>query len=217
MVAGTATMEEEVKLLIADGATAAQILVDPDIVARSDGSSWQSQPLAATYLDTPGRNLLAQGFGFRFRRQTKTNQWRVCLKGEGDLVDGLCVRREWEQTIDRPVDRLSALPDGPLRRQILNIASGDEILVPLLETVFLRQIIVIALEGDCLVELALDQGEIRAGGKAMPLLELELERKNGSLEPLLRFSGMLRQRYNLSPSRHSKFALGLTLLAEGVL
>ncbi|MBF0172305.1 MAG: CYTH domain-containing protein [Magnetococcales bacterium] len=205
-------MEQEVKLTAPDGDTLEQISLDADILKRCNGAPWTAKPLVTTYLDTPGRALLAHGFGFRFRIETQTQRWQACLKGEGNIVDGFSVRQEWEQPIDGPVDRLSLLPEGPLRQQVLTLAPGGEFLAPLVETAFLRRLLLLTLEEGCIMELALDQGEIRAGGKTLPLFEVELECKSGPTAPMLRFSHALRQRYPLIPSWNSKFALGLTLL-----
>lgn len=212
MKAESATLEQEVKLTAHNAATLENIAQDPDLLAKGSGVGWQSKSLVSTYVDTPDRTLLQHRFGFRFRVETKSNRWLACLKGEGKIVDGFSVRDEWEQAIDHPVDRLSLLPDGDLRQQVLTVAPGGEFLTPLVETAFLRRILLITLDEGCLVEVALDQGEIRAGGKTHPLFEVELECKAGPADPMLRFSQILRHRYHLDPSRHSKFAIGLCLL-----
>ncbi|MBF8273379.1 MAG: adenylate cyclase [Magnetococcales bacterium] len=212
MMLDTASMEQEVKLMAPDAVTLESMLRDPDILEKCGGSPWQSKYLESTYLDTPGRQLLAHRFGFRFRKYGTPPLWRACLKAEGHMVDGFSVRHEWEQEVDGPVDNLAELPDGPLRQQALTVASGGESLLPLVETVFLRKTVMLTLADQCLAELALDQGEIRAGGKTQPLFEVEVECKSGPNEPMLRFSLLLRQRYNLKPSQHSKFAFGLILL-----
>ncbi|MBF0422182.1 MAG: CYTH domain-containing protein [Magnetococcales bacterium] len=206
--------EQEVKLTAPDGATLTRLMQDPEVVAAGGGLDWRSRRLESTYLDTPDRALLAHRYGFRFRRKVETNEWLVCLKGEGRLVDGFSSRREWEQKIPAPVDRLSLLPDGPLRKLVLSVAPGGELLVPLVETDFMRRTMMLTLTEHCLVELALDQGEIRAGGKIFPLFEVELEKKSGAVEPVLEFAGRLRQRHGLRASEHSKFAQGLRLLNE---
>ncbi|MBF0134079.1 MAG: CYTH domain-containing protein [Magnetococcales bacterium] len=215
MTAKSAILEQEVKLTAHDAATLEQISQDPDIAARKNDPLWTSKSLVSTYVDTPDRALLQHRFGFRFRVDTKSGRWLACLKGEGEIVDGFSVRDEWEQMIDHPVDRLSLLPDGDLRHQALTVAPGGEFLTPLVETAFLRRTLMITLDEKCLVELALDQGEIRAGGKILPLFEVELECKAGATDAMLRFSQMLRHRYHLTPSRHSKFATGLRLLNKG--
>ncbi|MBF0110412.1 MAG: CYTH domain-containing protein [Magnetococcales bacterium] len=206
------TMEQEVKLTAVDAATLDRIAADVNLLNQNKESSWKTKPLATTYLDTPGRALLAHGYGFRFRVDSSNGLWQACLKGDGAIVDGFCVRREWEQEILAPVDRLSLLPEGPLRQQVLGIAPGEAFLAPLVHTRFERRSLLLHLEGGCVTELALDCGEVRAGDQSLPLFEVELEQKSGPTEPMVQLARTLRQRHRLQPSRHSKFALGLTLL-----
>lgn len=212
MTDGQAIMEKEVKLTAVDAATLAAVMRDPEVLAKGGGKSWRSRSLESTYLDTPGQALLSHKFGFRFRRLSETGEWKACLKGEGHLKDGYSVRSEWEQMVPGPVDRLTLLPEGALREQVLRVAPGGEMLIPLVETAFVRHILLLSLGDGCLAELALDQGEIRAGGKIFPLFEVELEQKAGRVEPMLDFAYQLRYRHGLKASQHSKFALGLRLL-----
>ncbi|MBF0420913.1 MAG: CYTH domain-containing protein [Magnetococcales bacterium] len=212
MTDGQAIMEKEVKLTAANAATLDGVMRDPEVLAKANGASWRARTLVSTYLDTPGHALLTHKYGFRFRRLRETGEWKACLKGEGGLKDGYSVRSEWEQIVPGPVDRLSLLPEGSLRDQILSVAPGGEMLVPLVETAFVRHTLDVSLGDDSLVELALDQGEIRAGGKIFPLFEVELEQKAGRVEPMLDFADALRHRHALKASQHSKFALGLQLL-----
>ena len=64
---------------------------------------------------------------------------------------------------------------------------------------------------ECTVELALDQGILMGGGKALPLCEVEVELKIGSTLLCDRFARELADRYGLQPEEKSKFARALAL------
>ena len=62
-----------------------------------------------------------------------------------------------------------------------------------------------------LVELALDRGILTGGSGELPLLEVEVELKEGSDNAVTAFALELAAKYGLKPQKHSKFrrALGL--------
>ncbi len=63
------------------------------------------------------------------------------------------------------------------------------------------------------VELALDQGKLFGGGREMPLLEVEVELKEGADNAALAFARLLAEKYHLIPENRSKYkrALGLAM------
>ena len=60
--------------------------------------------------------------------------------------------------------------------------------------------------GGAEAELALDYGQMSAGGKSAPLCEIELERKGGSEEWFLALGQALAQEFSLKPQPLSKLA-----------
>ena len=61
------------------------------------------------------------------------------------------------------------------------------------------------------VELALDRGKLLGNGREMPLLEVEVELKEGADSAAIAFAGELADKYGLKPENRSKYrrALGL--------
>ncbi|MBR6500171.1 MAG: CYTH domain-containing protein, partial [Firmicutes bacterium] len=93
---------------------------------------------------------------------------------------------------------------------------GDEPLVPLLETKFIRRLVQIRMaveggEGYLLCEAAVDTGSIAAGTKSEPICELELELLAGDDRTLMDLGAELEARYGLVPGKKSKFARGKAL------
>ena len=202
--------EEEIKLTADSLATLDAVAVDPAVLMGAQGRVMRSRTALATYYDTPDHQLLRHRLAFRMR-QRDNGLIIACLKGTGGMVAGLSRRREWELALASPLDRLGDLPEGEMRDRMLAVCSPDTVLTPLLITDFQRRMQVIQV-ADSRVELALDRGEIRAGGAIHPLNEVELERLEGGLGPIRMFAAHLSQRHALRPSQRSKFGLGLSLL-----
>ncbi|MEO5348586.1 MAG: CYTH domain-containing protein [Magnetococcus sp. YQC-3] len=203
-------IEEEIKLTAASAAVLDAVAVDPAVLLASGQGEVRARTFLATYHDTPDRQLLRHHLAFRLR-QEGSGVLRANLKGTGGMVDGLSRRAEWEERLSLPIQQWGELPPGPLREQVMAVVDPESPLVPLLVTDFHRRIFVLQL-GESRAEMALDRGEVRAGGGVHPLCEVELERLEGPIAPIQLFAEALAQRHGLLPSRHSKFGLGLTLL-----
>ena len=66
--------------------------------------------------------------------------------------------------------------------------------------------------GNALVELALDQGCLLGGGKALPFGEVEVELKSGSQTDAVTFAGALAAEFGLIPEEKSKVQRAMELL-----
>lgn len=203
-------IEEEIKLTADSPAILDAMAVDPLVLAQTQGRPVRVKTLLATYYDTPDRQLLHHHWAFRLREEGG-GLLRANLKGTGGMADGLSRRQEWDQSVPAWIHTLGELPPGEMRDQILALVDPATPLVPLLVTDFKRRILLLDW-GESRAEMALDQGEVRAGGRVHPLSEVELERLDGPLAPLQALAADLVQRYALRPSQHSKFGLGLSLL-----
>lgn len=205
--------EEEIKLTAPSKMVLDSVAEDPVLLALARGGSLLHRPFLAVYYDTHDHLLLRHGLAFRLRHGDGTLQ--AGLKGAGGVVLGVSRRLEWEQQLSGSINRFGQLPPGEIRDQILSIIHPDSELVSLLETDFQRRSLLLSLEGGQ-VELALDQGIIRANRKSVTLFEVELECIKGSFEPVKRLAAKLQQRHDLIPSVHSKFGLGLILLGSSM-
>lgn len=128
--------------------------------------------LHATYFDTPDRRLDAAGFSLRIRRIGRKRIQTV--KATDAPAAGLFARQEWEM----PVRGSTPLLDG---RTPVAALLGDAVatISPAFDVVVQRHVWHVA-EGDATIELVLDQGEVRAGDRAMPVCEIELELQAGA-------------------------------------
>ena len=161
--------------------------------------------LVSRYFDTPERNLRRAGYTLRVRHRSGHDVQTV--KQEKPGAAGLFVRPEWEGPISgrKPMIEES---DGPLSALI-----GDDELELAFTTDVKRLVRNIAVGGAC-IEVAFDDGRIRAGSNRAALCELELELKSGAPAPLF---ALAREMNALVPVRlgvRSKAERGYAL-AEG--
>ncbi|MGB3930644.1 MAG: inorganic triphosphatase, partial [Sphingobium sp.] len=136
--------------------------------------------LHATYFDTPDRRLDAAGFSLRIRRIGRKRVQTV--KANAAPAAGLFARDEWEM----PVRGSTPLLDDRTPVAAL-LGDAAATLAPVFDVVVQRPVWHV-VEGDATIELVLDQGEVRAGDRAMPVCEIELELQAGAPAALFAFA-----------------------------
>jgi inorganic triphosphatase YgiF len=169
--------------------------------------------LRATYFDTPDGRLAAQRAALRLRQEGR--RWVQTLKAEGASA---VQRLEHEVSVPAAAGRPPALDparhQGHLAYEVFAAALGDvqvDALVPRLETDVQRLRCELQHEGTR-IELALDLGEIRAGGRSLPVAELEMERLDGPATGLFALAAQWMPHGGLWLSTESKAAAGERLL-----
>lgn len=200
-------MADEIELKLALGAEAPEALRRHPRLA---GLVPTLTRLGNTYYDTPEGELERARMALRLRRAG--DRLLQTLKTRGQGGGGLSTRGEWEWELPGPgldLPGLAALP--PMSQWDPGLL---ERLVPRFATDFERE--TWWLEEDGLsVELALDLGEIRTGGQAVAIRELELELKAGEPAALWSLAEALAEGVALRPSDTSKAARGGALLGGG--
>ena len=167
--------------------------------------SWQEIAMETTYYDTPSGSLSQRKWTLRRRLE---NGRSICtLKTPGTGV----ARGEWELEcgdIHSAIEELCKLSG---EASLLSFA--QEGLIPLCGARFTRQCRTLELE-DTQVELALDEGILFVGPRQIPLGELEIELKSGSVSLAESFARILAKLYGLQPEPASKFARARALSKE---
>lgn len=171
--AGTATVEIEIKLAL-DARAARRLRHLPLLLPHAP----VRRRLYTVYYDTPDFALLRAGVALRLRREGY--HWVQTVKARAGSGGMLAQRPEWEVHLAGKQPDPEVLPEAA-RAALPDIAPKR--FAPVFETAFQRTAWLIGT-GEGAVELALDQGEIRAGGKTLPLREVELELKSGTLADL---------------------------------
>lgn len=134
--------------------------------------------LETIYYDTPDGLLASHGFALRLRRVGE--RWIQTLKSE-TAAAALARRGEWEWPLRRARVERTRLADTPLAPLLARRPHAR--LLEQFRTRFVRDVWTVEDGGAC-IELALDEGQIRAGTRAEPIRELELELKAGGAEAL---------------------------------
>lgn len=196
--------------------TELKLEVDPLCLATLEAanllkpSETKTRHLVSTYFDTPDFALRDAGYSLRIRR---SGQSRIqTVKADGIAAAGLFVRAEWEQAIKGDWPRFDET-NNPLTHRI-----GVEILDrigALFVTDIERITQVVHLKGT-VVNLDIDNGEIRAGGRTEAICEIELELVSGAPQPLFEFARRISKVTPLRIGVRSKAERGYNLI-EGPL
>lgn len=203
--------EFEIKLQVPEGRRAA--------VARAMRRGRAStQRLWARYFDTPDGRLAAAGLALRLRREGR--HWVQAVKGAGD--DPL-VRLEHEahagpasSAREPPAIDLAfheGSDAGHALRRALGV-DGAAALALCFEADVRRTRREVRL-GTTHIELAFDEGLLRAGERALPVCELELEWRQGPLEPIFALASRWAARHGLWFDVRSKAERGHWLAQGG--
>jgi inorganic triphosphatase YgiF len=170
-----------------------------------------TRTLRSIYFDTPDHRLRAQGISLRLR--AIGDQWVQTIKGgqgnKAGVKNGVSNPEELEVVVARPEPDLAAIDDDAVRR-IIERATRRSALEPQFETIVTRTTRQLHSEkGD--LELALDEGVVRAGTAEDKLCEAELELKAGSPECLLETAAALFSSEPIRLAEASKAERGYNL------
>jgi inorganic triphosphatase YgiF len=157
--------------------------------------------LVSTYYDTAKGTLRRAGMALRVRRRGDT--YIQTLKDAGDDA---FTRGEWETKVKSNAPSLAALKTTPAAR--LMAEAGK--LAPV-HTVEVRRRTAEVVEGESLIELALDEGVAKAKGREAAFAELELELKAGPQWGLFALARRLAGAGDLTLSFTTKAARGSAL------
>lgn len=207
-------MTKEIELKLSLAPDQIDTLLHQPLLANEAVAQGRSM-LHNRYFDTPDGLLAANRVALRIREIG--TRYIQTLKTRGASQGGLHQRNEWEWELATPeldYDRLAgadwpeALANTEMQRRI----------VPVFRTDFERSTWLLqrrTAEGDALIELALDRGEVvteGGGASRIELCELELELKQGSPQVLFEAAMELAERVPLLVSDISKAERGYRLL-----
>jgi inorganic triphosphatase YgiF len=181
------------------------------------------------YFDTPQMGLSQGGAALRIRQQGKVNVKRgdseglnttnilsderiiQTLKTRGTSSAGLHQRMEWDWPLTKVELDLSLIQNGDANNHLSPTLSLEAI-TPLFTTDFQRKVWMYR-QGETLIELVLDQGEVSTDEHCIDLLELELELKQGQPAVLFQVAQQIADQCPVLMSDISKAERGYGLLA----
>lgn len=219
-------METELKLRFLDSSAAQHVFDDPRIIHLLRPETRQRIAMHSLYYDTADHRLNNLRATLRVRRENDQSVMTIKMGETGSI--GLHQRLEWNLVIDEQgwqpdltagIDAQRFLrdaisdgdPDDALRRVLELI--GKEPLMVVCQAQFTR--IAYAAEfHHSRMELVLDQGYLEGGSLRSPLLEMELELKQGDVSDLLALGQILKDHLSLEPEPKSKYERCLDLLQK---
>ncbi|MDB5742992.1 MAG: adenylate cyclase [Polaromonas sp.] len=209
-----APRQEEIELKLAlpgpDPASLAKKLTRVAVLARRPATRLQVHNI---YYDTPGQDLHRRHVALRLRRLggEAAPEWLQTLKIGGASDSALSRRGEWEVPV----------PGGELQAEALQAtpwsgldADGRlfQALAPCFVTAFERTRWAVRRQGGSIVEVALDIGQIVAGGRQQAICELELELLAGKPQALFDVAAQIARSIAVLPLNISKAGRGHALL-----
>ena len=184
----------------------------PALTARAEGAPAKGR-LRTVYFDTPDLRLFARGIALRLRHDgfRRMQGLKTVQADPGGDAAAVAVRREWEWPIDGDApefERLDAEGAGAL---VPEEARGD--LVPIFATDFRRTTLLIRLDAQTTVEVAIDDGTVAAGRGDERISEIELELKSGRIGRLFVLAQELHRTVPLRIGIESKAELGYRMVS----
>lgn len=199
-------IETEIKFEVSPGDL--QKLASSRSLRPSSGQIAEHRHLVSTYFDTPDHLLRRNGISLRVRQVGKKRIQTIKTASSGVSV----ARSEWEKRIDGNAPDLRAARGTPLQRLLSGKRKRD------LDAVFsthVHRTLVPLRPGQSRIELALDEGHIRAGLYSSPLAEVELELKSGSIGDLFRTARTVAKLVPARLALKAKSQQGYELITDG--
>lgn len=193
-------LERELKLFIPRSALTG-------LKEKMAGLHPQTVNLHASYYDTPERTLAHKKAALRIRLEG--DKWVQTLKMAGpDELSTI----EINHRLPHPVLDLSHYQDGPAQSLFNDLTHP---LTPRYETRVQRQTALVDV-GTSQVELALDEGVIKAEGAELPISEIEFELISGDVEALFEIGETWLRQFNLLIELRSKSERGDSLAKKSL-
>lgn len=171
-------------------------------IREAFSGDWHAIAMETTYYDTPGGDLGLRRWTLRRRYE---NGRSICTV-KTPCADG--GRGEWETECDSIEAAIPELCKLGCPGELLSLTAGG--ITAICGARFTRHALTLT-QGDCVLELALDDGVLLGGGKECRLCEVEVELKTGTDGDALAFAQILARKYALRPEAKSKYLRALEL------
>lgn len=172
---------------------------DPHLLDRIQtdfSGQWHRISMKTTYYDTPMAALSARKWTLRHRMENDTHICTLKTPAAGGA------RGEWETECADILEAVPILAEASGQPDLEALAADG--LFPVCGAEFVRLARTFPM-GDCMGEMALDQGVLRNGSRELPFAEIETELKAGSREALDAFGAELARTYGLQHQPRSKY------------
>lgn len=195
-----------------------KFLINKDYIAAFQGylsticEPSETLQLANIYFDTPEGVCHKNRMGLRIRRWN--DQCEQTIKMSGKVSGEVSERPEYTTPCKQELPDLTLFPADIWPTDFV-VNSINANLQEQFRTDFERQRWIFQAD-DLRVEVALDQGKVKAGGLVEPICEVEFELLAGDLQALASFVADVRQHVPLAPGTLSKAQRGYLLLEKAL-
>lgn len=165
-------------------------------ILQDNPGSWQTLSMETTYYDTPTDALSSRHYTLRRRLENGKSVCTLKTPAENGA------RGEWETENDSIETAIPILCKLRNSEELLTLTR--EGVVPVCGARFTRRYLTLGF-GESTLELALDEGILFNGSVQIPLCEVEIELKSGSIDDANACGLLFRQKYGLEPEHKSKF------------
>ncbi|MCH3914021.1 MAG: CYTH domain-containing protein [Acidaminococcaceae bacterium] len=201
--------EMEIKLLVANE-DLSKLLASSLFTGTYIADSEKILHLTNWYYDTPTLSLKNNGLAYRIR---KTNEaYEATVKTKGQNRGGFSIRGEYTVPLqDKKVITEGFAPeiDSQLKKLLKGTALGEWFYITVTRQVYLLQV-----TPETVLEMSIDEGEIRANQERELVAEVELEIKKGTKEDLFAFLGACQKHFTITPETRSKWQRGMALATK---
>jgi len=170
------------------------------------GKTTQTENLVSVYFDTPKRKLQRKGVSLRIRKIGDERLQTIKTEASDDAFG----RGEWERRIKGENPDLRKARGTPLAPVLTNKVRRQ--LRPVFETRVRRTSMPLRWNGSR-IEMALDEGQVRAGSRSAAIGEVELELKRGRAIDLFRLAHVIGDIVPVRLALKSKSQRGYQLAA----
>ena len=199
--------EMEMKLII-DKEVLPKLLASSLIESNLIADSRHVLNLTNWYYDTPDFRLKNNGLAYRIRKSN--DAYEATIKTRGLNQGGFSVRGEY--TV--PLQKKTVITKGfasEIDSQLKTLLRETE-LQELFHIVVNRQVCLLQITEETVLEMAIDTGEICAAKNHEPIAEVELEIKKGTKEDLFAFLSACQKQFTITTESKSKWQRGMSLL-----
>lgn len=183
-----------------------------DTLARWPHQHSAGKNLTNTYYETDDGQLRSWDMGLRIRGVD--SRYEMTLKTAGQTIGGLHQRPEYNVPLEESILDIQRFP-ADVWPADTDLAALQQRLKPLFTTHFVREIWIVTYQ-ESEIEVAFDRGDVSAGELSEPLMEIELELKQGQRNDLLDFAAELVKMGGLRMGSLSKAARGYALAKGNV-
>lgn len=202
--------ETEIKLLLSEKDKKV-LLTSSLVTGKTKKGSHKVLKLVSAYYDT--RDLLLQQAGLAYRIRQTGKRFEAAIKISRAEAGSLTARQEYNVPVKGWKPDFSGFSRAGLEMDITGLLGTAQV-EKLFSVRIRRDVRLLRVTKETLVEMAVDEGVLSANGKKERINEIELELKEGTLGDLLAYTAKIAALVPVFSEARSKYARGMALLGK---